>query len=329
MFNLTNLMNDGDPTESKKYYSSVGLAMSLCESVPGQFKLIETPINSFVLVTNVMPEDTRPWNSHNSKEIDFSNIHLPRLKKLDELTHWDVHKSSHNTTDPKTNPLDQEPPSHYLVYSSNSWKRAILLDKQEVIKEALDKLALPINWKGLVTEDPYPLIWLLFYGQNSFCSNNECLFFKKFGYRGAILFPPHVYSPSDDSLSFITNVCKYIKFLYGDQFKGEMIQQGSELPFDLNRLIDALAKLKFVCDSGVYISRTCLLCNLYKQNLTRSRISVGNFYGSIILGGCGKKYLAQDIQTERCVDSGDSILCPSYDLTRLLNDLRDPINGPF
>ncbi|AJG42959.1 hypothetical protein KM481_gp29 [Harp seal herpesvirus] len=322
MFNLTGLLSEGNSHQSERYFSSVDLAMNLCESVPGQFKLIETPINSFVMVTNVMPEDTRPWNTHNPQGLDFSGIHLPRLKKLNDFVHW-PHTEQNITGDPIIE--DKEPPCHYLVYSSRSWLRALQMNKQSLIKDAIEKLAEPVTWKGLVTEDPLPLIWLLFYGQKSFCSSHECLYFKRFGFKGPILFPPHIYSPDEDVLSFICSVCKYVKFLYGEQFKEEMIHN-CETPFDRERLVNAMLKLKFISDGGTYISQTCLLCSLYKQNLT-SACAIDNLHGCLILGGSGKKYLAGQIKTKRCLDLGDSILFPSYNLTSLIDDL-DP-NGLF
>ncbi|AMA67389.1 protein UL95 [Vespertilionid gammaherpesvirus 1] len=321
MFNLSSLMAEGNAEVGSKYYESVGMSIDLCENSQNQFKLIETPINSFLLVTNVMPNDTRPWCSYNPRGLDFNGINLPRLKKLNHMTGWNTCEKTKETAPP----TDLKEPVHYIVYDTWSWQRALKLNKTDIIQEAVSHMANPKNWEGIVMEDPLPLIWLLFYGKKSFCSARECIFYEKFKHAGPVLWPPHMYKPANNVLSFMTNVCKYVKFLYGCTFKSDDLL-GDEIPVSQDRFVSALDKLKFVEDCGTYVSQTCMLCALHRQNMMSLR-QIDNVGGSIILGGSGKKYITSDIGTRRCLSLGDTVLFPSYNIGLLLKDLD--IDGIF
>nr|BEG23026.1 homolog of EHV2 ORF34 protein UL95 [Macronycteris gammaherpesvirus 1] len=316
MFNLTSMASNGDQDLGKKYFDSVSLSTRLCENVPNQFKLIETPINSFLLVSNVMPNDTRPWSDHNPNGFDFTGIHLPRLQKLNTLTNWNA------TASQKCQPDNKEPSysaPHYIVYDSWSWRRALKINKDEVIKEAVSQFANPVNWQGVAVEDPLPLLWLLFYGKKSFCDSEECLFFNAFKHPGPILWPKLLYKPTENIQSFMAYACKYVRFLYGCGFKEDDLTPN--FSFNIGRITDALDKMRFIEDSGTYVSRTCLPCHLYKQNLvSRGEVSY-SLASSIILAGSGKKYMTSNIGTKRCLDLGDTVLYPSYDIQLLLSDL--------
>lgn len=310
---------EGECDLSSKYFESVSLSVDLCESVPDQFKLIETPINSFLLVTNVMPTDTRPWSQHNSNGLDFSGIHLPRLKKLTALTNWETKEDKQKKECILNIPSDNIP-QHYDVYDTWSWQRAFKINKDEIIQEAIAQLAKPENWQGVAVDDSLPLMWLLFYGKNSFCINQNCMFNTKFNHPGPILWPRFLYRPSENVMSFMAGVCRYVKFLYGCSFKREDILI-KEIPFDISRFSESLENLKFIDDSGIYVSKTCLACKIYQQNL----MSIGEASSqgsSIILGGSGKKYITSNTGTRRCLELGDIVLYPSYDINQILEDLN-------
>lgn len=311
-------MLDEDQNVGSKYYDSVSLSVGLCESVPDQFKLIETPINSFLLVTNVMPTDTRPWSSQLPDGMDFSGIHLPRLKKLNSLTQFEVKERKEDEHLPQLPPSDIH--LHYTVYDSWAWQRALKINKDEVIQEAIEHLSKPVNWKGVAVDDPLPLMWLLFYGKMSFCVNIECLYNNKFNHPGPILWPQFMYKPTENVQSFISGVCKYVKFLYGCNFKRDDLLL-EKVPFDESRFSEALEKLKFIEDCGTYVSRTCLPCKLYHQNLV-SRRDISSTEASIILGGSGKKYITPNTGSRRCLDFGDIVLYPSYDIPRILDEVE-------
>lgn len=325
MFNGISLATGADPELNKKYAQSVQLALQFCEHMPGQFKLVETPINSFVLVSNVMPEDERPWTSNNSANFDFSNIQLPKLDRLAELCEYEINNDmskqkhlSSNMTNFKGE--SKNAPTHYIVYDNDSWKMALRFNKTNLINEAISLLAYPQNWKGLLPQDPLPYIWTLFHGKKSFCKCDECLYKIKFGQPGPILFPPHIYTPTKDILSFIGHVCKYFKFLYGGLQMNNIVDEES-LPFDTQRLKNALASLDLISDNCTYVSQTCLLCRLYQQNKT----TVQGFYdsdGCIILGGLGKKYINCSISTKRCFQTGDTLFSTSYNIPLLLKDIE-------
>ncbi|AIU39559.1 protein UL95 [Equid gammaherpesvirus 5] len=370
MFNLTAMAAAGDAKLSARYAESVSLAVGLCESLPDQFKLIETPINSFLLVANVMPNDNRPWDSRvPSPGGDFHNIRMPRLERLEALIRcrgaynrevveeatvageaellageevvagergsrgglekqakggrWPPEDGvAENGTELKNGREEAAPGEslHYAVYDSWCWQRALKINKDEMVREAIAELAKPQNWRGVALEDPLPLMWLLFYGKRSFCDGPECLYEARFGHPGPLLLPNSMYRPGEDAVSFASGLCRYVRFLYGCEFRGGEHVNLDQVPFDAGRFPEALRKLRHVDDAGTYVSRRCLACRLYAQNLM-SRGLIGGRGASIILGGWGKKYITCDAGTRRCLSLGDVVLYPCYDISLILDDL--------
>ncbi|UTM04814.1 protein UL95 [Equid gammaherpesvirus 2] len=340
MFALASMTTSGDEALNARYKESVSLSVGLCESLPEQFKLIETPINSFLLVANVMPNDDRPWDSHPASGADFHNIRMPRLERLRALIRCDrgynngkggeAGQQAGEDDERMDEGVPEEgaprsphpPPSaHYEVYDSWSWQRALRVDKDDVIREAVAELAKPANWQGTAVEDPLPLMWLLFYGRRSFCDDPECLYRARFGHPGPLLLPNYMYRPAEDASSFLAGLCRCVRSVYGCEFGGGSHVNPAQVPFDHGRFSEALRKLGAVDDAGAHVSRQCLVCRLYRQNLM-SRGIIGGRGSSIVLGGSGKKYLTREVGTRRCLELGDIALYPSYDISLILDDLE-------
>lgn len=312
-----NLAADGDPTLGQNHASGVKMALELCETVPGQFKLVETPLNSFLLVTNVVPEDTRPWKSHLCDDLDFSNIALPKLHKLSEVLTY----AAGGEAQPHSPPPAPPRCSPFVVYNTPEWQAALSVNKDALVVEAMEALSAPENWQGVVPEDPLACMWLLFYGKNSFCANPDCLFLKTFHHTCPILLPPHLYRPKDDPGAFLRHLCQYVKFLYQNQQNPL-----GDLPCHLGeaRIQRAMQNLELIAETEAYLSQSCLICHLYKQNSVGAK-GLGDSCGCIILGGLGERYITNPVSARRVTGTGDTVLMPSYNLPCLLRDLR--LNG--
>nr|WAH70947.1 UL95 [Eptesicus fuscus gammaherpesvirus] len=246
-------------------------------------------------------------------------------------------------------------PPHYVVYDAEAWGWALRFDRRELVERAVELLAHPTNWRGTLVDDPLPIIWLLFYGARSSCAAEDCLYLARFPRPGPVLLPPHMYKPHEDLGAFMRHAALLCRFLYRD-----LAHEGRPLaevppPFHPTRLtravlaLDALdsgadaagcaAEDGFCAASGllagtgggagaasgatpgpVYLSRTCLLCVLYRQNLLSGQ-GVG---GCLILGGAaGVRYITPDVTVTRCARLGDAILYPCYNVARLLADLSE------
>nr|QRE02515.1 hypothetical protein [Otarine gammaherpesvirus 4] len=374
MFSALALDARGDPERTKQYARGVELAMRLCEQTPEQFKLIETPLSSFLLVSNVMPDDIRPWNTHNFKDLDFSGLCLPRLKMLDSIvghggndtspmvyrfggnadgdkvstselaggaTSWLNTNvcSSDDVVDQKSSVCNNEQCIEskcfgnegtcpgYIPYEFKCWQRALSLNRDDIINEAVFNLALPKHWHGTLPVDPLPWVWLLFYGKYSFCNEEECIYQRSLGRPGPVLFPPHLYAPLTDINSFMAHVCRIVKHLYGNSVSvSDVIVPDARPPFNIQRLQQVLKKMVDVNDDEpVYIARRCLPCTLYQQNAMAYKISSG-LRTCIILQGEGQKYITEPLGRSRCTLTGDVILWPTYNITSILRDMGS--HGP-
>lgn len=310
MFNLLALASED---RGSQYADGVRLALDLCEGIAGQFKLVETPMNSFLLVTNVMPEDGRPWQEHlEAPKLDFSCVRLPKLRQLDSLLYFNGTDKSLEHPHPCPPPIKP-----YLVYDEPAWRAALTVNKDAIISDAITTLSDPEHWEGVVPEDPLACLWLLYYGNQSFCAASDCLYLSRFNRPAPILLPPHLYRPCESPTSFIRHACQFVKFLY----HGRTDPLGdAPCPFDRARILSALENLRPVSATEAYLARLCLVCHLYKQNSAHAK-GLSDPCGCVILGGAGEKYITSPLRVERDCATGDACLYPAYDLARLLGDL--------
>lgn len=318
MLNLALMSSKGDEALKSSYLKSIDMALESCQAVKDQFKLIETPINSFLLVTNVLPDDSRPWERSCNHSLDFSN-----LRKDFDLGDSPVDFSS-VYPGPERREENEEVgkctySDKYLVYQEIAWSRALTLNRDEVINEAMRLMSNPKNWTALVPEDPLPCFWMLFHGLKSFCESTECLYARRFGVPGPILFPPHIYTPAEDINSFVNSACKYFKELYSTaDFTPSAYPHA---PFELARAKACLKNLQGVDSGCSYLSRLCLLCQIYRQNKDINESS-SFFEGAIILAGGGANFLGDACGVSRDICTGDSILAPRYNISLILKHLE-------
>ncbi|QFN51622.1 ORF 34 [Macacine gammaherpesvirus 5] len=318
----SSFLNNGHPETERRFVKGVQLALDLCDNTPGQFKLVETPLNSFLLVSNVLPESRPVRDCPQPEGFDFEHIHLPKLTRMQRvLGRYCDHVNNDDTcVNVKASSSNSQGALFYLPYGQDEWNWALTLRKDKLVKMAVEGLSDPTTWKGLEPVDPLPLIWLLFYGSRSFCREPECLYERNFGMKGPILLPPHMYAPQKDVMTFVHHVIKYVKFLYVNAGGG--LETEPSPPFEASRLRAAIARLGDVEADDAYLSAKCMLCHLYKQNDTIS-IHETHVGGVIALGGDGARYITSSVRAQRCTSRGDFVLIPLYNIEGLVSMIRE------
>ncbi|AIB03187.1 ORF34 [Bovine gammaherpesvirus 6] len=317
MLNLAKLHCDGDPELTRKYRKGVELALKLAESAPGQFKLIESPVNSFLIVANLLAEETRPWGSVVEQDgLDFSSVSMPRLETLDRLVQYAPKAKRRQKVTAGNNEHCMEA---YIAYDFQDWIRALSLNKDELINEALELLSSPKNWSFCCPTDPLPWLWLLFQGPLSHCEEVHCIYYKFLNKPGPVLFPPVLYQPKAGIMSFMSHVCKYVKHLYGEADVKKYAQH-IYVPFDPERLIQVSSGINEFPPGQVFCQKSCLLCLLHRQNLTSFHSASEKARGCIILKGA-EQHINNSVGRTRCLDTGDTILWPAYNIESLINYL--------
>ncbi|AJE29677.1 ORF34 [macacine gammaherpesvirus 12] len=322
MFPLSSFLTGENAETGRRFARGVQLALDLCDNTPGQFKLVETPLNSFLLVSNVLPEARPVRDCPHPGGFDFEDIHLPKLTRMRRVLerYGDRDDGRGECGNVAVTSAVAPGAVFYVQYGQEEWRWALTLRKDKLVKMAVEGLSDPTTWKGLEPVDPLPLIWLLFYGSRSFCREPECLYERNFGIRGPILLPPHVYAPHKDVMTFVHHVIKYVKFLYVNADVG--FESETALPFEASRLRAAVTRLKDVEADDAYLSAKCMLCHLYKQNDTVS-IHGPHVGGVIALGGDGSRYITSSVRAQRCTSRGDFILIPLYNLEELVSMIRE------
>ncbi|AIA62070.1 orf34 [Alcelaphine gammaherpesvirus 2] len=324
MLNLAKLHCNGDPEMAKKYTRGVKLAISLAESTPGQFKLIESPVNSFLIVTNLTVEDTAPHAAHTpvSENLDFSCLSLSRLNALDAIVRMDYDRMGSYTKEPKHSPSEETRSSPkiisepYVTYKLAEWMWALKLNKDSLVNRALKLLSSPSTWTFCHPTDPLPWLWLLFYGPRSRCQEATCVYAQYFSTPGPVLLPPILYDPDSDIQSFVSQLCKFVKYFYEGEDPG-CTPENSNIPFDRKRVADVLKALPSVSAGGLVLNKSCLLCCIYRQNFTSFHNVTNVGSGCLILQGA-EKHTESSIGTSRCLATGDILLWPSYNINSLV-----------
>ncbi|ABB22251.1 hypothetical protein OvHV-2gp31 [Ovine gammaherpesvirus 2] len=326
MLNLAQLHCDGDPELSKKYTRGVKLAISLAESTPGQFKLIESPVNSFLIVTNLSVEDTAPHPAATASpepELDFSSLSLDRLNALSSLVRHELPErrtyARESPAPPPEGPPQEPAAFHepYVSYKLHEWVQALHSNKDSIINRALQLLSSPQTWTFCYPTDPLPWLWLLFYGPRARCQENSCVYARYFGQPGPVLLPPLFYDPEKDIASFMSQACKYVRHFYEHEDLSSHLGD-INVPFDPERLVHVVQALKDVSSSCICTTRCCLLCSIYRQNLTSFYTVPNSTYGCLILQGADQHTLSSVGRT-RCLKTGDIILWPTYNIQSLVD----------
>ncbi|ADW24376.1 hypothetical protein RHVP.34 [Cricetid gammaherpesvirus 2] len=319
MTDLNNLICSRDPALERTFKKCISLALQMGNNLPGQFRVIETPINSFLLVGDALPKEVLSYMKTNTCDsLDFSTLSLPRVTKLTE------------PEDTATNPeikqyqLKEEPPykciqaspENGLIYHLQAWTAAMGYQLDQLIKKVIELTAIPENWTAVLPVDPVACMWLLFCGPKSFCEEMCCMSEILLGVRGPILLPPHMYHPEISISSFLNFLCQYVKHLYKD------FTERIESPGIDRRATECLARIQTLEETDVFLTRCCLFCHLYRQNHMVSQGTCGSAT-CIILAPPGHTFLAQTIRVAVTEHKKDCTLLPTYDLTLLANYFKD------
>ncbi|AZB49206.1 encapsidation chaperone protein [Phascolarctid gammaherpesvirus 1] len=314
------LQAQGDADLEGRYKSAIRLSLELCESAPNQFKLIETPVNSFLLVSNILPEPARPWESalEDSFNLNFlsptSTSPCPDVAEATPMTYKPDDRPSYTNVHIHNTP-------NYIVYDYQDWHRALTEDKNVIISEAINALAGSSTWTGSIATDPLPWLLLLFYGSKSYCIQPDCIYHSIYNKPGPILFPPHLYKPIIEPETFIHHVMKYVKFLYGGCNSLDAILSsplmGAVEESRYKALLDILPEIEY--DPITYCANICLFCTLHAQN-TQAITSDGALGSYLFLQG-GERFLGKSIGNSRDLRTQDTILYPTYDLTQITHHI--------
>ncbi len=167
MFNAVKADMPDDPMLARRYGQCLELALEACQDTPEQFKLVETPLKSFLLVSNILPQDNRPWHEARSSgrvaedDYDFSSLALELLPLNPRLPEeWQFGGQGWSS---RMEPSQPEM-GMGLCFEVFDGEIALAWNKDEVIGQALQILAHSHTWTSLVPEDPLPWMWALFYG---------------------------------------------------------------------------------------------------------------------------------------------------------------------
>ncbi|AAB66403.1 hypothetical protein [Murine herpesvirus strain 4556] len=314
MATLSDFFPEADPVLEKNYRRCVDLAINMSWSVPGQFKLVETPINSFLLVGDVLPNDmieSKPVNSTNLVNIPFplSTLGVSTSKKSVEVTSY----KSETEKFQEAASISEHSIRGSIVYEGLTWITAMGYNVTDFLVNMLEQMKCPENWSGLHPVDPLACVWLLYFGPKSRCSEIACVSELFIGKKGPILLPPHMYRGDTSVNSFAHHLCQYVKHLYAD-YEPEILS----CPLDITRVKGCLSDLRQVAESCVFLSQRCLLCHLYKQNAAVSK-NILTASDCIILGGSGKSLLGTYMKSYKDPATHDSILLPTYNLEAIVN----------
>lgn len=319
MFNAINLESGTDWELNKKYQKAVNLAINICQESDEQFKLVETPLKSFVLISNVLPDDNRPWEEQNTDTFDFSSISLINDKLPTSGLDF-LNKTKIKISLPTQSVHDGY---CYATYGYEDVIKSLQLNKNTIIGDIIELMSNPITWTSVVPQDPLPWLWLLFYGNLSMCGEVNCVYKRYFINPGPILYPAHIYNPKMDINTSIKHICSYVVSLYGEvECLETSFSDDMTLPFTVDRLNKIKQQFSLVgCMS--HVTRRCLLCCIYKQNICASkRASLSKLETFILLTGKCEQFLTNSIGNIRDLQTGNNILFPTYNIEKIVEDLR-------
>ncbi|AFK83932.1 B95 [miniopterid betaherpesvirus 1] len=335
-----------DEGECLRYDEAVDMALTVCEaSAPGdRFRLIETPAESFLLVTNVLPKEVAKteakiikYASPRSVDDDFPGDDLNKACSSNACSYREYVPRSVTSISYAGSLLANS----YIVYTKTHLEKAMSLDKTAMVSDLLRYVDTPGILSHNNVSDVEALLWLLFCGPKSLCRAGRCLGCDDDGHDVPfpILLPPMFYEPVTDYLTYINLAELYVYVWYKDyEFKTEeeAAYSGEGLrPVTLGRVNDTLSLIRArFTNREVPIwstaSQTCVLCALYQQNRLCLDFVKGNVpatsYSPIILKDC---HCAVTNVTLSHVLPGDGsvTLFPIYNIGTLLTALRRQPTG--
>ncbi len=343
--------SDFEVQETLRFDEAVNMALIACEAVSpyDRFRLIETPNENFLLVTNVVPrepaempaigaEAERGFSSRSQDVLDrfaCTSAPLPALGVRDYALH---------NADRLTYEGDLVYGS-YLMYRKSHVELSLSSNKAQYVEAVLRQAYTP----GLLDHhnvcDLEGLLYLLYCGPRSFCSRDTCFGREKHGCPFPALLPKIFYEPVRDYMTYMNLAELYVYVWY----RGYDFPSASDSPagvgddelrlplkaVSLDRLQEVLKAVRGRF-SGREVptwpasSRTCLLCALYSQNrlcldLARDEARTVH-YSPIVIQDCAAA--VTDVTLSHILPGQTAVtLFPVYHVGKLLDALTETEAG--
>ncbi|QQL09901.1 Ba130 [Baboon cytomegalovirus] len=343
--------SDFEVQETLRFDEAVNMALIACEAVSpyDRFRLIETPNENFLLVTNVVPrepaempaigaEAERGFSLRSQDVLDrfaCTSAPLPALGVRDYALH---------NADRLTYEGDLVYGS-YLMYRKSHVELSLSSNKAQYVEAVLRQAYTP----GLLDHhnvcDLEGLLYLLYCGPRSFCSRDTCFGREKHGCPFPALLPKIFYEPVRDYMTYMNLAELYVYVWY----RGYDFPSASDSPagvgddelrlplkaVSLDRLQEVLKAVRGRF-SGREVptwpasSRTCLLCALYSQNrlcldLARDEARTVH-YSPIVIQDCAAA--VTDVTLSHILPGQTAVtLFPVYHVGKLLDALTETEAG--
>lgn len=229
---------------------AVSTALTACEAAsPGdRFRLIETPNENFLLVTNVLPREMgEKWgdqfNTGTGAALRGGADRDPSAAVFRDLgaaltKPGGVVGARGGADDAGFSAATAEPPARdyvlrtvsrsaysgtllsgsYIVYTKKHLECALSSNKEEFVRRILDYVDAPGLLEHQNVCDVEALLWLLYCGPMSCCQSVRCFGLTKEGYRAPFpaLLPPIFYEPASDYMTYVNLAELYVYVWYRD-----------------------------------------------------------------------------------------------------------------
>ncbi|AGE10060.1 tegument protein U67 [Elephant endotheliotropic herpesvirus 1A] len=268
-------------------------SLDICGAIsPNErFTFVETPHHSFLLVTNILPDE---HGVIKDKKLTPGDIITPSVTSVPvgnakDLNH-DIYQSSESSNGKtvlqkgclrpnNSNYLmfnAKHIPEHhtlftnaYVSYSKEDIQTSLSFNKSAFISKILSRCNVPgiLDHNNVIHVDM--LLWLLFAGPLSCCSRTHCFGYTRPDIRRPfpVVLPPILYNDSVDIKMFVNMAEIYVYGWYGDD-KIKSFETTFFKNEELQAMIGEL-RAKYVRKSVPLWhvnSRICLFCALYLQN---------------------------------------------------------------
>ncbi|APZ76296.1 hypothetical protein MRV_0085 [Murid herpesvirus 3] len=323
VYETVNNITDEDFSESVK------TALEVCNNVSPQTKLrlIETPTNNFVLVTNVLPTD----NNENNQDYKKLNISSALNNLSNSFTEKKKYKIKEFSNQGVNKVLNSETllSGSYIIYKKHALERALSLDKSDIIDDILKYIDTP----GILSHnnvcDSECLFWMLFCGPQSFCQSDDCFGYQvsKFKTAFPVLLPPFMYEKQKTYTTIFNLAEAYVHTWYKDYDVKNDKFLNDKMKERIQQLLLEL-KHKFM-DDDINLwgttSQMCFFCTIYKQNKLSLDCAKSNCENSlfcpIILKDC--TFIHTTVAVSHVLPgSRSAFFFPIYDINKLLNALE-------
>lgn len=327
---------------------AVDMALAACgaTSPNDRFRLIETPNENFLLVTNVLPKENAPREDGtvSDRALDVTDA------VLDEFSAVGTGSATRSPGSGGRDYVLREAAGlsydghllHcvYTVYRKEHLEKSLSADKRSMIEEVLRCVDTP----GLLDHnnvcDVEALLWLLYCGPCSLCQSDRCLGYDKNDVKVPFpaLLPPIFYESVTDHLTYVNIAELYVFVWYRNYDFGSECELGSGSGLGgltLERARDTLNAVRArFADREVPLwsscSRTCIFCALYQQNRLCLDFATGNVlstsYGPIVLKDC--RHVMTNVTLSHILPGQNSVtLFPIYDIGALLSALSRTPSG--